>query len=85
MPKRKAEGPPEINVRPEVDDPETSPNHNALPVEQDPASDRVTGEGYPREPTKSHLSPAMTEVDKGSTPGYVSFWDLLSLAGYETW
>ncbi len=85
MPKRKAEGPPEINVRPEVDDPETSPSHNALPVEHDPASDRPTGEGCPREPTESHLSPALSEVDEGSTTCYILFWDLLSLAGYETW
>lgn len=85
MPKRKDKGPPEIDARPEVNDPEPSPNQDVLFVEHDPSLDCPTGEECHREPTESHLSPALSEVDEGSAPDYISFWDLLSLAEYETW
>ena len=85
MPKRKAESPPEIDERPEVSESKLNPDQDVPTVEPCSTSDRPTGKECPREPTESHLSPTRSEVDEGSIPECISFWDLLSLAGYETW
>ena len=85
MPKRKVESPPEIVERPAATEDELTPNQGLPITESNPTSDRPTGEESPKEPTEGHLSPARDGLDEGSAPGWVSFWDLMSLAGYETW
>ena len=85
MPKRKAEGPPEFYEIWEATNSETSLVQGGSTTEQEVASDCPTGVECPQEPIDGHLAPVLPEVDEGPVSEYISFWALLSLAGYETW
>ena len=85
MPKRKAEGPPEIEVENTLGASEFAPTAELSHTEQGPVAG-LLARGERREgPSISHLSPVQEVPATAQVPGDHPFWELLALLGYEIW
>ena len=85
MPKRKAEGPPIIEPRTEVLNPEPNTTENLANSAREATTNLPVGGGQSGGATGNHLDLLSSEVDNNSVYEGNPFWALLALAGYEAW
>ena len=85
MPRRKAEGPLEIEVETTLDASEIAPTAELNPTEQGPVPGSLAGDGRREGPFISHLSPVQEVPATGQVSDDHPFWELLALLGYEIW
>ena len=83
MPKRKAEGPPNIEPNIDVLNPESKPVENSANSSQEVLAASPVGGGQSGEAAGSHLDPLQSEVDNGSVHEDNPLWALLALDGYD--
>ena len=85
MLKRKAEGPPEIEVNLDVIDSVTEPAAQLDTAEQGPSTGPHTVDEHREGPLSNHLSPTHNVPVTEPVPDDKPFWELLALLGYEIW
>ena len=85
MLKRKAKGPPEIEVNPDAIDSVTEPIAQLDTAEQGPSIGPQAVDKHREGLLPSHMSPSQDVPVTEPVPDDNSFWELLALLGYETW
>ena len=83
MPKRKAEGPPETEMKTTLDASEIAPTAKLSPTEQGPVVGSLAGAERRESPSISHLSPVQEVPATDQVSDDHPFWELLALLGYE--
>lgn len=83
--KRKVEGPPVIETKLEIINPEPNPVEELHTLEQEPHAGSPIGGKHRGGPSDGHLAPVQAESRAGPVPDDNLLWALLTLIGYETW
>ena len=86
MGKRKAEGPPVVELEPETFTPTISLAEEVYtPVQGLTTVPTAKEEGHQETTPDGHLAATQSEVEGDTGPEDNLFWALLALIGYETW